>query len=367
MIKKYLLIFLFYCTALLGATYSDLVKECTPEQRIALQEASDYISEETQFQPLVGGLSKAKLYSFETGKDKLVLRFLSLGPTHPQEMRQNEIRALKIANELGIAPPCIFSDENSVLMIMPFVEGCRLQNPKDDQLLQLGKMIRSLQQPSRSFPTNLTLADRVGLQYQKGLKSGIAFPRGFDHEVETLLSKPVGYTPVPSHGDLNPSNILVSDSSISIIDWTTATLDSPFTDLSYLSLLLNLSPSQESKLLESYFGRAISEEEEALLNEEKAKLFLFTAALCFRCSETEEERSLPIEARIAALDSELHSPNLKPVQDYLGKDLIDLHNAPKAAIKSYALSFYKAYLETRLPAGLPAQAHKALTASACCE
>ena len=349
---KYLLFFLFYCTSLQSKNYSyhDLIKECRSEQIEAIKEASSFLGldEKTQFKSLEGGLTQARVYSFEIEEKKLILRFLALTPNHTKEMRKNEIQALKIGCNLGIAPNCIFSDQNPVLMVMPFVEGHPLHKPEDHQLKKLGKMIRSLHSYSDSYPTRYTFKQRLEIHYQKGIKLGIAYPKGFNKEILAVLSAPSTRSPVPCHGDLNPSNILVDDSlkNISLIDWTTATLDDPFADLSFFCLLSNLSPEQEKIFLESYFGRTSSEKEHETLKEEKAKICLLTATLWFRFSETEEEKALPLASRISALDTELSSPTLKSIDYYL-KDgvVVDLNTAPKSAIKSYALSFYKAYLK----------------------
>lgn len=333
-------------------SYSDLLKGCEPEQIEALQEASTVLglNENTQFQSLEGGLTRAKIYTFEIEGKKFVLRFLALIPSHSKEMRQNEIRALNIGDKLKIAPRCVFSDQNAVLVVMPFIQGHSLRHPKNHQLLQLGKMLRTLHDYSDSYPTRYSLKDRIELHYQKGIKSGIAYPTGFDQEIQKILSKPCLRPLVPSHGDLNPSNILVDDSnnSISIIDWTTATWEDPFADLSYFCLLSNLSSAQEKVFLEAYFGRTPSEKECEILREEKAKVCLLTATIWLRFSETLEERTLSLQSRIAALDAELYSPSLKSIQDYLGKGIVvDLNTAPKSAVKSYALSFFKAYLEAQ--------------------
>lgn len=354
---KYLnhLLFIFLsCTSLQAQnySYSDLLKESLPEQIKALQEASFFLNwnEGTQFQSLEGGLTRAKVYSFEFEGKKYVLRFLALTPSHTKEMRQNEIQALNIGNKLGIAPGCVFSDPDAVLMIMPFIQGRPLHHPNDHQLSQLGTIIRKLHNYSDSYPTRYSLKDRISLHYQKAIKAGVAYPTGFDQEVQNVLNKSSSRSLVPSHGDLNPSNILIDDSSgaINIIDWTTATLEDPFFDLSFFSLLSNLSPLQEEAFLEAYFGRKPSEKEREILKEEKAKVCLLTAAIWLRFSETPADMALPLESRIAALDAELYSPNLKSIQDYLGESIVvDLNTAPKSEVKSYALSFYKAYLEAQ--------------------
>lgn len=351
---KYLLFIVLSCASLQAAnySYSDLLTESQPEQIKALQEASSFFNwnERTQFQSLEGGLTRAKVYSFDFQGKKHVLRFLALTPSHSKEMRQNEIQALKIGNKLGIAPECVFSDQDAVVMVMPFIQGHPIHHPADYQLVQLGTMIRKLHNYSDSYPTRYSLKDKISLHYQKAIKAGIAFPTGFDQEVQNVLSKSSSPSLVPSHGDLNPSNILIDDScgGIKIIDWTTATLEDPFFDLSFFCLLSNLSHFQEEVFLEAYFGRKPSDKELEILREEKAKVCLLTATIWFRFSETLEEVTLPLEARIAALDVELYSPALKSIQDYLGEGIVvDLNTAHKSEVKSYALSFYKAYLKAQ--------------------
>lgn len=350
---KYFLFVSLFCASLQGQnySYSDLLKECQPEQIKALQEVRSVLnwSEDAQFQSLEGGLTRAKVYSFEFEGKKHVLRFLALTPSHSKEMRQNEMRALNIGNKLGIAPECVLSDQNAVLMVMPFIQGHPLQHPDDNQLSQLGTMLRTLHNYSGSYPTRYSLKDRIMLHYQKGTKSGIAYPTGFDQEVQNVLGKTTSRMLVPSHGDLNPSNILVDDSGvINIIDWTTATLEDPFFDLSFFCLLSNLSPLKEEVFLEAYFGRKPSEKECEILREEKAKICLLTAAIWFRFSETLDEVALPFKSRITALDAELYSPALKSIQDYLREGIVvGLNTAPKSEVRSYALSFYRAYLESQ--------------------
>ena len=97
---EYLLFLVFTCASLQAEnySYSDLLKESQPEQIKALQEASSFLNwnEDTQYQSLEGGLTRAKVYSFEFEGKKYVLRFLALTPSHSKEMRQNEIHALNI-------------------------------------------------------------------------------------------------------------------------------------------------------------------------------------------------------------------------------------------------------------------------------
>lgn len=331
-------------------SYTELLQQCEAEKATALEELKQalHLDAETRFLPLEGGLSRAQLYSFEIGGKRYVLRFLALGPSQPKEMRQNEIEALKIGGRLGIAPECVFSDQNAVLVIMPFIEGRTLRDPSDRELIEMGNTIRSLHHFSGDYPTRYTFKRRLERHYLKGLKEGIAYPTGFDREIQAVLNESCSRVLVPSHGDVNPSNILVGKSGIALVDWTNATWDDPFADLSCFCLLAYLSPVQERIFLEAYFGRVPTEEECKVLQQEKVKVYLLTASIWIRFSETPEERALPMEQRVATLDRELDSPMLKKADDYLREGAVaDLRSASTAEIRSYALSFYKAYLESR--------------------
>ena len=340
------------CSSLSGSFYSyqDLLTQCDMQQVVALREANDVLElEKAVFQPLVGGLTRARLYSFELAKQKYVLRFLALGPSQPLPMRQNEILAHQIGAELNLAPPCLFSDQQAALMIIPFIEGQAFSLAKGanhSHLIQLGTMLQRLHRFEGSYPTRYSFLQRLNKHYQKGLQAGIAYPTGFTQNMQHILSQPSLRPPVPSHGDLNPSNILVDKENIYLIDWTNATKDDPFADLSYFCLLANLTEGEERSFLQAYFGREPSPEEWDILTSEKAKVYLLTATIWLRFSEDAVEQERPLPLRIASLDAELHSATLKTAQDYLQEGIvIDLNHAPKAAIRSYALSFYKAFLD----------------------
>ncbi len=349
---SYVLSAVLLCSSLLSEerSYLDLLKKCDAEQEVALKEANAFMGLDTtsQFRSLEGGLTRNALYSFEIEGKKYVLRFMALGPNQPEEKRQNEVSALRIAHGLGLAPNCVFSDQHAVLMIMPFVEGGSFHHPDDSQVVQLGHMLHNLHTFSGSYPTRLSSQQRLESEFKKGLKLGIAYPTGFDQEVTAVLRHLSPCQSVPIHGDLHPANILVSPAGISVIDWANATWDDPFVDLAYCCLISDFSQSQERAFLEAYFGRAPLEEDYAVLQEAKAKVCLYTAAIWFRFSEDPEEQLLSYASRVEALDAELNAPTLKAAQDYLREGVVvNFRTAPKSEVKSYALSFYKAYLDAK--------------------
>lgn len=338
------LLLLLLSSSLFAQSLSDVFSSCDPLQREALKEASLALdlSETTEFSLLTGGLTRAKPYLFTHNGTPYVLRFCDLAVSHSTEIRQNETKALKVGASLKLAPPCLFTDQESVLFITPFLDGKALHNPTEEEVTTLAGLIRTLHTTDQSYPEGRTLEERIERHYEKGRMANIAYPTNFKEQMGNVFSSQGS---VPCHGDLNPSNILIG-SSIQLIDWTLACIDDPFTDLGYFCLLANLDPSQESLFLTAYLERAPTTSDLKELQKQKARTALLISTVWFRFSETIEEKKLPLPLRVAALDAELHSPSLKSASEYLQKwAIVDFNKASKAEVRSYALSFYKAYLE----------------------
>lgn len=331
-------------------TYSEVLKPCLKEQVLAVDEVLDAFCQtgqaksELRFTKLHGGMTRACIYSFELHENKYVLRFLD--PKHPPHQRTNEIYVSKLAGTLKLGPYCVVSDCNALVMIMPFIEGHALTHADLDitNICALGKMIRCLHNYQGDYPTRFTLLERLKTHYQKAINAGVAYPSGFKESVETLQEIPRDLWR-PCHGDFNPSNILLSGNDIYLIDWANATWDDPFSDLSCISFLTNMSEEQECAFLRAYLGREPSQMDYDRLKHVQNKSCLITAAIWLRCAETPEDKKIPLQERVTRLDAELCSPTLKSAQDYLreGK-VVNLQTDSKEAIRAYGLAFYKEYL-----------------------
>ncbi len=329
-------------------SYPQVLEKCEPGMKQSLDTFFTNVDKEALvFEPLEGGFTRAKLYAFFLDEKKYVLRFMASG--QPQKFWENEIKAQETAGLLGIAPACLFTPEGFEFMIMPFVEGHLLnqEDIQEEKITTLGKHLQALHSFKGDYPTKHTLSQRIQIQYQKAVASGIAYPTGFEKALEALAKEP-SYPLVPSHGDLHRGNILVEGDHISFIDWTNASFDDPFTDLSYLSLLNNMTPLQEQTFLTAYFGRAPTEKDGERLKAGKAKVCLVIATIWFRFGESLEDKKIPLEQRVALLDEQLNSPLLKPASAYLRAGLVvNIHSENKQEVRLYALSFYKAYLESQ--------------------
>lgn len=255
----------------------------------------------------------------------------------------DEVAAHRAAASVGIAPQIVYAEPHAEYIIMPFVEGHSLSSEdlkNNEFIASLAVAIRKMHNFSGPYPKKATtLPERIAHNYQRGLQDGSAFPSGFDRQVEKVLQqKPT--TLVPCHGDLNCNNILVNGTEISIIDWANGTLDDPFTDLSYICVTNHLTIEQETLFLFSYFGRQPTESEWQQLKEAKRKYYLIVAAIWFRFAETSQDQ-------VSLLDQKLMSPDLKDANEYLKEGtVVHIHQAPKEEVLNYALSFYKAYLNS---------------------
>ncbi len=64
------------------------------------------------------------------------------------------------------------------------------------------------------------------------------------------------------HGDLHPQNLFWTHDGLKMIDWESTVWDNPYLDLGRLSTSLALDDDADMQLLEGYFGRIATQEEE---------------------------------------------------------------------------------------------------------
>lgn len=103
----------------------------------------------------------------------------------------------------------------------------------------------------------------------------------------------------------------------------------------------NLSPEQERIFLNAYFERDPKQQEWQQLNTAKRKYYLVVASIWFRFAEVPGEQT-------ALIDQKLESSTLKSAREHLKEgSVVNIRTAPKEEILQYALSFYRAYLDSQ--------------------
>jgi guanylate kinase len=220
------------------------------------------------FKPLLGGVSKAQVFQFDVKNKKYVLRLLD--EHEPIDRRLSELSAHKIGVELRIAPTLFYhTDKNPLVLVMEFIEG-RLFSRND---LNNREIITKVMQAIKKFhcyasKEHLLQRTRVDviqdLYDHSRLKNDAVFPSCFDrlHKKLQLDHANLKTQPLPSHGDLNPDNILIAeDGNIYLIDWTEASIDNPFLDIGWLSCFSAANNDHVKNLLREYLGRNPNESE----------------------------------------------------------------------------------------------------------
>ncbi|KPK32132.1 MAG: hypothetical protein AMS24_04935 [Chlamydiae bacterium SM23_39] len=235
-----------------------------------------------KFQPLLGGFSTAQLFQFEVKNKKYVLRLLDVKKSIKK--RKSEITAHKIGSQLKIAPKLIYVDQLSLVMLMDFIEG-RLFVKEDLNNINIIEKIMQAIKKFHNYYENINLLKCTKVKSLQNIymqfKKKDVYPYYFDQLHKKLQKKATKLNTkhIPSHGDLNPSNILIAtNGNIYLIDWTEATIDNPFLDIGWLSCFSEASKDQIKKLLKGYFKRepTKSEIKEVLFYKDITTIFMTT-------------------------------------------------------------------------------------------
>jgi len=215
---------------------SDTIKEETADQlRTQIWSlVPDWQADELgEFQFLSGGYSNAN-FSFSRIVSGLQQRYVLRVPQRPQPFVDRVAEARwyeQLPSSIGVQPEVL--DIQTGLMISPWIEGALLidvfkQDASADDLLDyLARLHRALPQTSRQYhvPTLLPL-----------FVEEEAFPSGIHHSVPADESASPARGPQPNdliscHNDLNPWNILVTESGWITLDWEFAGTNDPLFDL----------------------------------------------------------------------------------------------------------------------------------------
>lgn len=309
-----------------------------------------YPKESIYFTELKGGMSSRKLYTFSLNGKRYVLR--TLNPKKEILERQSEIDAHAFAAALGIAPEIFYVGKEVTFFIMDYIDGRPLSSSdfkKEDILKSLGIMVSKLHACEGSFASYKPQAKRTQKHYESALKKEVALPSQYKVLYEDYIKQSTELqkgSQVLCHGDLNSANILLDKAGrLYLIDWPRITWDSPYTDLGFFSFLSGLNNDQSRLLLCSYLGKEPTQNQWEPLKLGQKRTSFLTASVWFDFSESEEEKSIPIEERVKKLDALLESSTLKMGQEYIQTgEIIPPLSGQTEAIKLYALGFLKTYI-----------------------
>lgn len=219
-------------------------------------------AEEIVIKELKGGLSGTAIYKMDIDQKSYVLRINQVeSPQYNLELALN-----LEASKIGIAPLIAAVSSNQKLVLMEYIDHptLTLQEAKNNIPLLAHALCKA-----HTLPLDIageSLISKAGRcqTYLMGIdwipKEEIEIAYRLIHQLNLDLASyesPI----VCLHGDLNPRNIFMVDTRVLFIDFAEAGLGDPFSDLSYLSLKLDLNRDEESLLLERYLNRSTSNEE----------------------------------------------------------------------------------------------------------
>lgn len=188
--------------------------------------------EDWQVDKLLQGMSDAFIYKIKVDNNEYAIKLDNI-----ESRKFNLGRSyhnLHIASEAGIAPPVIYTNAESGVVLMKFIHGTALPLSSQAIMQQFAVTLRKLHDGS-PFQSEMTLLDMLNFLYQKipaSLKEQhklITECRMEAIRLNEILSDPLDVK--PTHGDLNPSNLLYDGKTIYLVDWLVAMPQNFYFDL----------------------------------------------------------------------------------------------------------------------------------------
>ncbi len=199
------------------------------------------------------------------GMDAVIVRIPGKG-TEAYIDRTAEIANVQAAARAGVAPPVLYADAATGIMVSRYVSNCLTMTAKNFKTVagsagRAGAALRQLHQSGEIFSGRFELFAMIE-QYLSLLEEKQAvLPDGY-HEVvaaarpvrEVLTAQPAALA--PCHCDPLAENFLDDGTKIWIVDYEYSGMSDPMWDLGDLSVEAEFTEGHEQEMLASYFGRA---------------------------------------------------------------------------------------------------------------
>jgi aminoglycoside phosphotransferase (APT) family kinase protein len=283
--------------------------------------------------PVSGGATAAAIFRVDAGGRSYLLRIE--GPASPLR-NPHQYLSMRIAADADIAPRLHHADEVSRVAVTDFIIRRPLEAyPGGPAALAraLGDLLARLQR-TPLFPHFVQYPDIVARLWAHVCRTGLFAPRVLDQCTERLAHVSEVYrrhapTPVSSHNDSIPANILFDGKRLWLVDWESAYRNDPLVDLAIVADNLARTPQLETTLLQSWLGRAPDDALLARLALVRALTRLYYAGVLLSASATFPR---------AAPDTSLDAPTSAELQAAVGAG----HLKPGAAETKHTLG--KMYL-----------------------
>ena len=237
---------------------------------------------------VAGGATSASLFRAEVGGRSYLVRFEG----EPSPLRNpHQYESLRIAAEARIAPKPFYIDEARGIVVMEFIQARALRDyPGGPKALAaaVGALLRRLQE-TPVFPYFVDFPDIVARLFAHVRGTGLFADGALDpytDRLECIRQQWPRVTPVSSHNDLNPRNILFDGERLWLIDWESAYRNDPLVDVAIVLDNLAPSPELEDVVLGSWLGRTPDADDRAHLAPARALSRLWYAGVLLSASAT---------------------------------------------------------------------------------
>lgn len=244
-------------------------------------------SKNLNFYSLKSGRSSSTLYQFCVNEKSYVIRLCP--PNANQASKEHQVLIAKQAGIIGVGPQVYFIDSLSEAIIMEYVLG-KILHPIDFKnkslIIKFTQLLRKLHKSSEIFPLAVSPFKRFYDFLEKGFQNKIFYPvvikkiKSMMEEIEWILSRYPKIL-VPTHLDLNLSNIIFTDEKFLLVDWVNGGMCDPYFDLATFTLFSGLNEQEIKEFLTVYFDNIPTELEWARFIVVRPVRLFVIATSCF--------------------------------------------------------------------------------------
>ncbi|HEV2415870.1 MAG TPA: phosphotransferase [Candidatus Dormibacteraeota bacterium] len=164
------------------------------------------------------------------------------------------------AFELGVGPEVMAFMPSRGWVVERFIDGRPISPEQMRETGTLRRVVAAVRKFHEAAPIPGRLDPHAVVEdfHARAIERGVAIPHEYKaaHASSERIRQARGEQPlVPCHNNLLNANIL-DDGEIRLVDWENASMGDRFFDLANFSVNHDLSPDDDRRLLEAYFGEA---------------------------------------------------------------------------------------------------------------
>ena len=239
--------------------------ELSSENRERIQYAIEHGLNVSMWEPIAllsGGLTGIPVYKIEANDQYYAIKLENVYDENIDLARCYQ--ALEIVSNEGLAPQVYFTDTERGIILMHYIEPQPRPQASSESAQAFAKIIRQLHdgKPFASWKSLLEILDHFYQKLSMETRQISIVQQCMEKalSLEGFLSNPSDIR--PSHGDLNPSNVLFDGSKYWLVDWQAAAPRNLYFDLSCCATFFYFfNENLCIQFLKDYFDREVTQEE----------------------------------------------------------------------------------------------------------